>query len=402
MDARSRPPRPGGTRHSGQYFLRSRAIADELIDLAGVRSSDHVLEIGGGAGRLTEALLSRGTQLTVVELDPRLADWLRSSFAGHDSVRIVGGDVLNIRLPRTPYRAFGSIPFGRTTPILRRFLDDPSSPLFRVDVLVQHEVARKRAQTWPGTLISLGWLPWWQLSHARRISRAAFEPTPAVDAGLLSASRRDPPLLAPADRVEFVDLLQSGFRRGELPVARSLRVGSHRGDGTHFSATGASQGTPGLPSWTSSIGSTSSDAPVSPGPASVCAGAGPDPDVGPWGLLDSPRPGATAERMRGLLGRSGLAPDEALLLPDCRSVHTVGMRFAIRVAFLDAGPACARRARRATRPAARSAPAGRVGPRAPGRGRRPARRPIRHDPRPGAPGRPPIYSGGCSRRHEIP
>ncbi len=40
--------------------------------------------------------------------------------------------------------------------------------------------------------------------------------------------------------------------------------------------------------------------------------------------------------MRGLLGRSGLAADGALLLRDCRSVHTVGMRFAIRVAFLDA------------------------------------------------------------------
>lgn len=38
-------------------------------------------------------------------------------------------------------------------------------------------------------------------------------------------------------------------------------------------------------------------------------------------------------RIRGLLGRDGL--DGGLLLPHCRSVHTLGMRFPIDVAFLD-------------------------------------------------------------------
>ena len=37
------------------------------------------------------------------------------------------------------------------------------------------------------------------------------------------------------------------------------------------------------------------------------------------------------DRMRGLLGRDGL--DGALVLRPCRSVHTIGMRFPIDVAF---------------------------------------------------------------------
>ncbi|MBU1671079.1 MAG: DUF192 domain-containing protein [Actinobacteria bacterium] len=41
------------------------------------------------------------------------------------------------------------------------------------------------------------------------------------------------------------------------------------------------------------------------------------------------------ERARGLLGRSGLEPGEALLIPRCRQVHAIGMRFAIDVVFLD-------------------------------------------------------------------
>ncbi|HZQ74543.1 MAG TPA: DUF192 domain-containing protein [Burkholderiales bacterium] len=41
------------------------------------------------------------------------------------------------------------------------------------------------------------------------------------------------------------------------------------------------------------------------------------------------------ERLRGLLGRAPLAPDEALLIEPCASVHTFGMRYPIDLAFLD-------------------------------------------------------------------
>jgi uncharacterized membrane protein (UPF0127 family) len=40
------------------------------------------------------------------------------------------------------------------------------------------------------------------------------------------------------------------------------------------------------------------------------------------------------DRMRGLLGRDGI--EGALLIEPCRSVHTLGMRFPIDVAFCDA------------------------------------------------------------------
>lgn len=39
-------------------------------------------------------------------------------------------------------------------------------------------------------------------------------------------------------------------------------------------------------------------------------------------------------RLRGLLGRDGLAAGEGLLIEPCRAVHMSGMKFAIDVAFL--------------------------------------------------------------------
>jgi uncharacterized protein len=41
-------------------------------------------------------------------------------------------------------------------------------------------------------------------------------------------------------------------------------------------------------------------------------------------------------RLRGLLARPAIKEGEGLLLLDCDSVHTVGMGYAIDVAFLDA------------------------------------------------------------------
>jgi hypothetical protein len=40
-------------------------------------------------------------------------------------------------------------------------------------------------------------------------------------------------------------------------------------------------------------------------------------------------------RLVGLLGRDGLAPDEALWISPCKGIHTIGMRFTIDAIFLD-------------------------------------------------------------------
>jgi uncharacterized membrane protein (UPF0127 family) len=53
-------------------------------------------------------------------------------------------------------------------------------------------------------------------------------------------------------------------------------------------------------------------------------------------------PESRRERARGLLGRPELAPDDALFLARCRSVHTFGMRFAIDALVLDANLAVIR------------------------------------------------------------
>ena len=198
-------------------------MADELVRDARIGPDDHVWEIGAGTGRLTSVLARRAGFVTAVERDPAFADTLDRTFAGANNVQVLRGDALRVPLPGRPYRAFGNIPFAITTPILRRLLDDPAGALTRADLLMQLEVARKRAATAPSTLLTLGWAPWWELSFARRIGRLGFEPSPSVDAGLLVITRREPALLPLADRDAYVKLLRRAFDRSSWPVRRSLR-----------------------------------------------------------------------------------------------------------------------------------------------------------------------------------
>jgi 23S rRNA (adenine-N6)-dimethyltransferase len=223
VGARERRSRPGELRPSGQHLLRSNQLAREIVAQAGIGSNDLVVDIGAGTGRLTDPLASSAARVVAIELDPTFVATLRRRFHARPQVAIVEGDVLAVPLPRDPFRAFGNIPFGITTPILRRLLDDPASPLVRADLIVQYDVARKRSSVWPSDLVTLGWLPWWEFHLARHLPAGAFEPAPAVDAGLLSITKRRLTLIPRELRSDYVALVRAAFRRADLPVHRSLR-----------------------------------------------------------------------------------------------------------------------------------------------------------------------------------
>jgi 23S rRNA (adenine-N6)-dimethyltransferase len=215
--------RASAARPSGRHLLRSGPLARELAAQAGVGPADLVVEFGAGTGRITEELARSAARVVAVELDARYAELLRGRFRGDPRVTVVEADVLEAPLPEAPFRVFGNLPFGLTTSILRRLLDDPSSPLARADLVVEYDVARKRSSVWPSNLGSLGWQPWWEFRLSRHVPASAFEPPPSVDAGLMSITRRRQLLIPPERRSDFLNLVSTGFRQADLPVHRSLR-----------------------------------------------------------------------------------------------------------------------------------------------------------------------------------
>lgn len=210
MAGRGQTRRGGPRRVYSQNFLASRALAARLVAEVNVGPSDFVVEIGAGSGMLTAELARRAARVRAVEVDPRWADRLRVRMQTHPNVQVVKGDALLVPLPAEPFRVIANIPFGATTDLLHRLLDDPSTPLTRADLLLQWEVARKRAGR-PRTALSAQWSPWWRFRLAHRVPRTAFRPQPAVDAGLLTIERRGTPLLPPETHKSFADFVHAVF-----------------------------------------------------------------------------------------------------------------------------------------------------------------------------------------------
>ncbi|MDQ3874870.1 MAG: rRNA adenine N(6)-methyltransferase family protein [Actinomycetota bacterium] len=208
--AARRSSRGARRRSYSQNFLASTALAEQLVRDAKVGRRDLVVEIGAGSGILTAALARRAGTVRAIELDPVWAGRLRERFAASEKVTVIGGDARRVPLPDEPFRVVANLPFGATTALLHRLLDDPSTPLRRADLVLQWEVARKRAGR-PRTALSASWSPWWRFRLGRRLPRTAFHPPPAVDAGVLVIERQREPLLPIEAREPFRDFVHGVF-----------------------------------------------------------------------------------------------------------------------------------------------------------------------------------------------
>jgi 23S rRNA (adenine-N6)-dimethyltransferase len=206
----------------GQHFLAGGWLAAELVEQAGVRGGDLVVEIGAGTGVLTEALARRAGRVVALEVDPRLAARARLRLAGYGNVSVVMADALALRPPRRPFRVMANLPFGETAAILRRLLGDPRTRLERADLVVQEQAARRYAATRPGRPEPIAWGAWYELRAGRRLGPGCFRPPPRVAAAVLVARRRHPPLVPAAGHRRFAALLDTAFRHPRLPLRRSL------------------------------------------------------------------------------------------------------------------------------------------------------------------------------------
>ena len=204
--------------HAGQHFLADQRVVERLLARLALRPGELVVDVGAGRGALTYPLAHAGARVIAVERDPRLVGALRRSVLHRglaERVQVVKADLRRFRWPRTAYRVVANPPFGLTTDLLARLLDDPQLGPERAHLLVQQEVARRRVTQPPDTLRSAAWAPWWTFSFGERVDRGAFRPAPTVDAAWLHIERRVPPVLPEWLAPDFAETLR--------PVWRQLR-----------------------------------------------------------------------------------------------------------------------------------------------------------------------------------
>jgi 23S rRNA (adenine-N6)-dimethyltransferase len=215
--------RRSSRRELGQNFLRDERTARRIVDESGVRRDDLVIEIGAGGGMLTRQLARTAGRVVAVECDPFWVARLKERFSAYGNVLVVRADARELELPEEPFVVVANIPFQFTTSLLHRLLDDPTSALRCAHLVVQKQVARKHAGKERTTLKTLNWSPWYEFSAGLGLPADAFNPRPRVDACLMVAAKRGPPLVEPGHRHLFRALAHRAFEGRGNSLGKVLR-----------------------------------------------------------------------------------------------------------------------------------------------------------------------------------
>ncbi|RRD42032.1 23S ribosomal RNA methyltransferase Erm [Buchananella hordeovulneris] len=214
-----------GRHEHGQNFLTDPSAIAAITRLVATTKGP-IIEIGPGEGALTIPLIQLGRPVTVVEIDTRLARRLAERLPPH--VEVIADDFLTYRLPPSAHVLVGNLPFHQTTAMLRRILHAPAWT--DAVLLMQWEVARRRAGVGGASMMTAQWAPWFEFTLHTRVPARAFTPRPGVDGGILTIHRRERPLLPPAQRRQFHALVHrifTGPGRGLAQIlARNTTLGS--------------------------------------------------------------------------------------------------------------------------------------------------------------------------------
>ena len=211
-----------------QHFLVDDRVLDRLPGyLPGDADRSHVLEVGGGAGALTDRLRSVADHLTVLERDPALAAFLEREFAEaveSGELTVVEGDALELELPEFT-ASVSNLPYGVSSEIAFRLL-----PERRPTVLMfQREFAERMAAD-PGDdeygRLSVTAGHYADVEIVEPVPKEAFSPAPAVESAVVRTTPRQPDYEVPDDE-RFMSLVRAVFTQRRKTMRNAIRNTAH-------------------------------------------------------------------------------------------------------------------------------------------------------------------------------
>ena len=209
----------------GQNFLVDGAIIDNIVRAIAPQAGQPMVEIGPGLMALTQPLLERLGQLTVIELDRDLATRLR----GRQGLNVVESDVLKVdftalahTLGAPKLRVVGNLPYNISSPILFHLLDHVDAVQDQHFMLQKEVIDRMVAAPATSDYGRLSVMLQWRyaMENVLFVPPESFTPPPKVN----SAVARMLPRSAPAvlNRAALGELVQVAFSQRRKILRNTL------------------------------------------------------------------------------------------------------------------------------------------------------------------------------------
>jgi 16S rRNA (adenine1518-N6/adenine1519-N6)-dimethyltransferase len=215
----------------GQNFLVDENLARIILDIARIGEEDGVLEIGPGAGVLTEGLLQRARRVVAIEKDRRLAAWLRERLGADPRLTLIEADALETDLDAWLAdgltRVVSNLPYSVGTRILVNLIHAKYAPE-RITVTLQSDVGARL--TAPPGVSTYGLLSVWAQQRyvirvEKNISSTCFYPVPDVQSAVISLWRRSDRPVVPHCEQAYLELTRFCFSHRRKQMGKLLQMG---------------------------------------------------------------------------------------------------------------------------------------------------------------------------------
>lgn len=211
----------------GQNFISDKNLLNAIVSDAQINAGDEVLEIGPGAGSLTQALSQKANKVVAYEIDNDLKEHLCS--LNLENVEFVFQDFMDAKMSEVEdkfdkkYKVVANLPYYITTPIIFKFLEN-AEKLESLTIMVQKEVAERVCAEFGGKdygILTVMTNFYGTPKITRIIGRQMFYPVPNVDSALLHIQIEKDKFKG-VDSKEFLKFIKSCFSMRRKTLLNNL------------------------------------------------------------------------------------------------------------------------------------------------------------------------------------
>ncbi len=171
----------------GQNFLTDKNLLNAIVKDGEINKDDFVIEIGAGAGALTEVLSSNADRVVAFEIDSELKETLIALNLKNVTFRFEDFMKVNLEEFEEPFKVVANLPYYITTPIIFKLLEE-SDKMLSLTVMIQKEVAERMVADPSGDygVLSVMLAFYGEAKITRIVKRNMFYPEPNVDSAVVT------------------------------------------------------------------------------------------------------------------------------------------------------------------------------------------------------------------------
>jgi 16S rRNA (adenine1518-N6/adenine1519-N6)-dimethyltransferase len=210
----------------GQHFLKDHEIAKRIASTLDGYPTLPVMEVGPGTGMLTQYLIQKNKDLTVVEIDYESIAYLKEHFPELKD-RILQEDFLKLdlkKLYKGDFCIIGNYPYNISSQIFFKVLEYREN-IPSMSGMIQKEVAERMVAS-PGKktygILSVLLQVWYDIEYLFTVNEQAFIPPPKVKSAVVRLTRNNRVKLN-CDEKLFKTVVKTSFNQRRKMLRNSIK-----------------------------------------------------------------------------------------------------------------------------------------------------------------------------------